>query len=1112
MSEPAPTISPPSVSRDEAADLSANEASPHPPSEWQAAEQQLDATLQTLRDEVEERLRVLIESIETDLFDPLQATAHEAAAIHAALVKTSHFTSPIDEIPADLRWKRVRDYRRDTLARVIDPLRQTLVDIDIGTTLNERWHAFWDDLATLPSDLPVTLTRTEPDDLYRPTSEDSLLVVLRKRWVRTQRSLRFHSTAADGIHHAQEIPLRLLAAYHLRMRLPRLLAPHEAAFYQRFAQAVASFERAVTTWTHRLLDAERHLHRPADHLPGTIEPEGHALPDEETASASPSADALSPAEVWDNVGQEADALNEHLQGLASLSFEECPTGAYDAMQQGWEPLRSDIDRSGSFLLDEADRAISPSAPHDQRDDAPATQWPDWYRQATNRLAFCRTLADLRDASYTHNETLLQALITSSVQPLVALHDEATERLRALHDELVELFSSAPGPEALDEKLQSARERALQAVDDDLIAPLHEARLLGAIDEQIDEQSMPIDAFFETRASTFRLHALSPPETEVIAPDPDTREVDLRAIAQEHYDAFFTDALRERVQPLHQRIETILAKTKEVPSILRFNLEAAREELETPTDPAADPASAARELALSGLARSADTLETQSDQARAALPPLATASAMIFTQAWVALHDRARVETRIREQLLELRTLVNRETQEATERAERRFRAARIRLKRAFRLGQGRAEELVQMGRTAVGAGTFDEDAFLETLETLASLDHVLADLPLVYRRLFSLRPVTDPSLLVGRQGSLSRVQRHIDQWNRGLSNVLVITGHHGSGLTSFLNVIQRTSLANSTVRWLSLDGRLRSESAFAEQIVRTLRLPLSPQDGNTLSLNQVREHLLAQPRPDAPRVCIVEHLEHLFLRSVHGTDLASRVLTFMSRTDSRVLWLATLSDHGWQLLDRAESAASGLVLRHRLTPLSRPELEKLILLRHQRSGLQLQFNPPDDPGPLLQQRLRKAGSETATQDILREDYFDRLHAQCGSNIMLALFYWVRSVDLDEDNLVMHVRPVKSLDFSFLEQFSMQQAFTLKSLLDHATLTIEEYSEAAHLPLDTSLELFESLGNALLIQPADADHLDAESPFATIEPTRRYRLRPLIIHPVMKHLREKNILH
>jgi hypothetical protein len=174
--------------------------------------------------------------------------------------------------------------------------------------------------------------------------------------------------------------------------------------------------------------------------------------------------------------------------------------------------------------------------------------------------------------------------------------------------------------------------------------------------------------------------------------------------------------------------------------------------------------------------------------------------------------------------------------------------------------------------------------------------------------------------------------------------------------------------------------------------------------------------------------------------------------------------------------------------------------------------LQLHFDPPDDPSPLLRQRLRKADTDAAQQAVLRTHYFDRLHTQCNSNIVLALFYWIRSVELDQEELVMHVRPAKDLNFGFLERFSMPQAFVLQSLLDHGTLTIEEYSKISQESPDTCLELFESLGNALLIEPAAPPSRDANSLFITVEPDQRYRIRPLVIHPVMQYLRSKNILH
>ena len=1114
MSEPARTISPPRAPRDGAAERSPDTDAPSPttPVAEDGAEEQLDAEVQTLHDQVSERLRVLIESIEADLFDPLQSAAHEAAAIHEALVKTSHFDQPVDAIDPDLRWERVRDYRRDTMARVIEPLREQLLAAEIGATLNDRWNAFWDDLASLPTNLSVSVTRPEPAALYHPSAHDSVLTMLRKRWVQLRRRLPLNTQSPPSTAHTQDVPLRQLAAYHIRMRLPKQMAPHEQTVYQRFAHAVAAFERAVTTWTHRLLDAERHFSRPIDHLD---DGERSALEDDpsSTASSSPPLPEEMPlGNVWKNVRSESETLNQQLHALASLDFDECPANLQAAVDQSWSALNTDINQADSFLVDLADRSISPDAPHDQRPTGTRSHWPTWYQQASDRLAFCRTLADLRDATNRQCGTLLEALQDITMRPLNTLHADAAQHLHALHEDAITLFDAPSSPDALAQSLRDIRTRAADIVEHDLLEAMHEARLVGATTEMLKTVPVPTDAFFDERPATFELHALTAPDASVITPEGDTRTVDLQTIAQEHFDPFFAEALRDALRPFQDALEAVLAEAKEIPRILQFNLDAAQDELDHASSTDDEAITAARELTLNGLARSAEAVEMNQNRAHDAMSLLVPPMAAAYLQAWVDLHDRARVESRIREHLLELRTLVSRETQEATERAERRFRAARIRFKRALRLGRWRAEELVQRGRSAVGAAAISDDTFLETIETLARADHMLEGLPLVYRRLFARRALTDPSLLAGRQNDLLRMQRHIEQWQRGLTNAIVVTGHHGSGLTSFLNVVQRTSLQHGTVHWASLDERLRSESDIAEQLVHALRLSIDHPD-DALTLDHVREHLLAQPRTNTPRVCFVEHLEHLYLRTVHGTKLADRVLTFMSRTDSRILWIGTMSNQGWQLLDRSASAVSGLVLHHALAPLDRTALETLILARHQRSGLQLQFDPPDEPSPLLRQRLRKADTDEAEQSILRTHYFDRLHMQCGSNIVLALFYWIRSVHLDDEELVMHVRPAKDLSFGFLERFSMQQAFVLQSLLDHGSLTIEEYSEVSQLPVDTCLELFESLGNALLIEPtASSSPHDADSLFITVEPSQRYRIRPLVIHPVMEFLRSKNILH
>ena len=1115
MSDLARSVSPPpSPSGDASEDHAASAPTPDEPlapppaSLADDTEPPLDRELQALRDQVGERIHVLVESIKADLFDPLQSAAHEAAAIHEALVKTSRFDQALDQIDPALRRHRVRDYRRDTMARVIDPLCDQLLTVEIGSALNDRWGAFWDDLASLSTTLPVSITRPEPADLYQPSPEDSALTVLRKRWVQLQR--RLFPNPAEHTPPTQQIPLRHLAAFHLKMRLPEHLASHEHTVYQQFAQAVAAFERAVTTWTHRLLDAERHLSRPAD----CVDEPGHdAMPtDSDAALPNPPTDELSPDAVWADVHDEAVALNEQLYALATLDFEQCPSDLQHAVTESWSDLEADVHQAGSFLVDLSDRAISPDAPRDQRTTATKAHWPNWYRQAANRLAFCHTLAALRDATERQGQALTDQVLDTTLHPFTSLHDRAAQQLRALIDDDADVLFQAPeSRDALARGLRDLRRRANTIVTDELLDELQAARLLGTLSETLADIALPAEIAFEEGPATFELHALTNPDAAVIDPQADARTIDLQSIAQEHFDSFFQDALRDALRPLQDRLDVLLTDAKELPTILEYNLNAAQDELDQADGTDLESVAAARELTLNGLTRTAEAAEAAVQHGREAMAQVAPPISGTYWEAWIHLHDRARVEGRIREHLMELRTLVSRETQDAAERAEQRFRAARIRFQRALRLGRWRAEELVQRGRSAVGAASASDDDFLETIETLTQTDQALSDLPLVYRRLFAGRALTDPSLLAGRHNDLLRIQRHIEQWQRGLTNAMVISGNHGSGLTSFLNVVQRTRLQESTVHWFSLNDRLRTESEVAEHLAHALRLSFPRREGD-LTLDRVRHHLLDRPRPSAPRVCFVEHLEHLCLRTVDGMKLADRMLTFMSRTDSRILWIGTMSNQAWQLLDRSASTVSGLVLHHALAPIDRPELEALILARHQRSGLQLRFDPPEDPSPLLRQRLRKADTEADTQDVLRSHYFDRLHTQCGSNIALALFYWVRSVELAEEAMTMHVRPAKDLNFGFLERFSMQQAFVLQSLLDHGTLTIKEYSEVSQLPDDTCLELFESLGNALLIEPTTAAAHDTDSLFVTVEPGRRYRLRPLVIHPVMTHLQSRNILH
>jgi hypothetical protein len=305
--------------------------------------------------------------------------------------------------------------------------------------------------------------------------------------------------------------------------------------------------------------------------------------------------------------------------------------------------------------------------------------------------------------------------------------------------------------------------------------------------------------------------------------------------------------------------------------------------------------------------------------------------------------------------------------------------------------------------------------------------------------------------------------------------------------------------------------RIDSEAAFAEQVVRALGLPVEI-DGDR-PLDTVAEYLRTQPIPDRLRVCVIEQFEHVFRRRIGGTALGARILNFLSETDTRILWIATTTDVAWQVVEASEPAAARLVTTHALDPFDRVELEELIMTRHRRSGLQLAFEIPDEAThPILARRARALDDEERRQALLRSEFFDHLYDLCGQNVMLALFYWFRSVTLDADETTLRVRALEPVSFDVLDTLPLPYAFALKALLEHGTLTVDELADILGVSTATSRSLLETLGNALIIAPADRVEGPGVFQFASVDGDTRYRIRPLLVHPVTRFLRSRNIVH
>lgn len=647
------------------------------------------------------------------------------------------------------------------------------------------------------------------------------------------------------------------------------------------------------------------------------------------------------------------------------------------------------------------------------------------------------------------------------------------------------------------------------------------RVLAKAEEVQSAVHYNLDAALEELGSTL------PESTKTVAPSvvpgaEDGSEVDLLAIAPASVedtaeDEFDSKATTSEVtgevgaEPPRTAKPSASTPPATPGSSTPSDLEASGSTGESDTVSAAERIASARELTVAGLARAAERLAGIVEPLHDPWTGFLGQATQIFERRWGMLHQRIEVAG-VEGQFMDMKLRVADEGARMGREAQNRLRIVGKRVASEARRLWKQAVSLIRRGQSAAGL-TQNVAARQATLDALGEITTIRQRLPLVYRRLFSFDPIADPLLLQGRDAQLKTLDGVLNRWQaQQPSSAVVVTGPMGGGATSFLRVAAGTLLTGLPVHRVDLIERLADPDRLALALAEAFEIDLSQDEDTSLSrLGRLERHLLAGP--DAPRrVCLLEHLEHLMLRTGGGLAPLETVLTFLSRTDHRVLWLATMNESAWRFVARTAPALTGLVTPLPLPSLDRAALEALILKRHARSGLPLTFDEPQAPAPLLVRRLKGANNDATRQDLLRADYFDRLARASGRSIALALFYWLRSLDFESADDHLTVRSLPPLDFGFLAGYDLPRAFALKALLQHGTLTLSEYQRVFRSTPREGYLLFESLANELLITRANGT-TNGAAPGAPVGVRlgERYRIHPLLVHPVAEALRSRNMM-
>ncbi|MFT4603673.1 MAG: hypothetical protein ACI9W4_000388 [Rhodothermales bacterium] len=1052
-----------------------------------AAAQSLEGQCDALCADIEKLVEGWSIGVEAKVLRPFAKKLNDLEARHAAEVDVlrERLASLAEEEP-QAEWGAVEAYVRQAHAECIEPLLDYLEKHDPLVAVAARYASAVEALLARADELPESIKVPLDAAVLDSGRTDSVAQRGRKSLHRQGRSFRVGrrklANAFSGMlgraatplpYASRDVPASQIARARISRDVLPALSRAQAPVVAALEDRLRRLEQSVWEWTKeglRLITDEDH---PKHHVPA-------ALLLKWPASLRPE-DPHFPEPVF----------VDHLQfRTAAVAAPEAPD-----MGEAFGLIRLDLRTAGTFLY----RGVGvPSvAQHDRELSVQLTR---------DRVRLSDGLLDLWRDMRTVEEGLLLEIAHQTFFPLEHTYDLIKKQIGEIELEALSLVESA----AKAGKKQTAK------LATDLQYLLEHSSSIDKLYRDLSGLSAADRALTDPGESTWRSLmkkvAALPQDLQlrsIFGENPKAFRLDLMQVVRQAFERPIQDRLRPAAEPLRKTIARVWSETEQVKDVVSNTFHTAIQHLtseESQVDMAGRPAAEAdADLAVlisSGLGRARDSLDDRYQSVDTDWAQFVSQLHRILTDDWNSAFRTVQSDDFLAKRLLGVQTLVSRRAEKAWGGFTDWTAITAKSTGAVFRLVRRRTADLVRIGQSAVGVKWSTEAERHRALDTVASARALYAKLPLVYRRLFSAEPVIDPGLAENRADDLRSLHQVIDRWRDGRgSGVVVAHAPLGAGRTSFLRLFDLAFKDELKTVRVSLESRVQTESELAAVFAGAL-YPEEEFEGGFVALEALIQHRTAE----RSTVVLVDNLEMVLFRSPGGATLLNRLLLFWIRTDDSVVWCAAASTLAWQFAEKTAPDSARLAISMKLATWSAETIQELILKRHRRSGISLAFAEPTEPSPIIKQRLKRAKTKQDAQRILSGEFFDALFKIAGQSPTRALFEWVRAGTFSESGDLLVLDSIQPLSFGYLEQFGNDIAFTMRSFMIHNVLTVEEHARLFRTSQETALMAFETLLSAGLIEALDPVK------GAAIEPGVRYRLRRLVLEPVMRSLKERHFVY
>ena len=990
---------------------------------------------------------------------PIRRALERAAGAHERALAASAGEGEEDAPQALTR------YRELVADDVVEPLQAALTGRAAATALEESLASAAERARASAAELPAVLQAPAARSPSASVSGVGTIRAIKRAAARVLGPVVWRGRA-------RRVPVARLARQHLDQVVLRDQANAFRRSQHDRAEWLGRLERAWADWAAAVLQ------------PG--------LPADESV---PSADSA-PEDRRPDEPRTHRAAGTQLQSELQALIDEVERTAGSARSVDFGPLEESLAASvavaGTFAADPPSSRPGPGSRQEL-----AVQWDAWAEGAAARLELYRGLVAMRRDM----EVILGELgrdWSRAVRNADAVLAEVAVELGRSRERAMRLST---GDEDLPSMLETERQRtdaALEHLQDALPEP---AAVFETLTATVEESIHGLDEVRERMPGALALHDIPAPGDPPRKPTGNPRTLRLREAFLRAFDLLRRERMRAAPSAVRQAMNRARSEVAELQEVSGYGYEAAVAEAKDRRDPnAPDPAA----LVINGLSRAGNKAAAARELLREARVTAESRVAAEIGSGSRQLIEQATAD-RMTAGYLEARTVLSAGLARAWKRTRRLAAQAAAAAAAAVSWALG----LLRPLSARMGLGPAPRDVVDRREHALAYADEYPAALPVVYRRLFSLEPLVDERLLAGREDALAAVRAARARRANGEARSLVVIASPGAGVTSFLNVVtsRLSEEAPGGVRH-RFTTRLHTETHLAECLAGWLGL------GGAPDLDSLADRVLEAPPASVPGFAVLEAAEHLHMRAPGGARLFERLLTFISRTESRVFWIAAMTSTAWQLVEKRAPAFVHDIERVTLGELSPEALRQAVLARHRLSGLPLRFAEPHDGRALLRRRARRLRGSGKQEGLIESDFFQRLHRVSRGSPRLALFYWLRSADFASTAGSLLVQPLSTLE-SGIDNLDREQSFALKAILEHGTLTSDEYCDISRTSGPESLHILRSLEECRVIEKAPAaawEKPPVEKGAGDNAAWPRYRIRPLMIGAVAAHLRSRNILH